>query len=158
MKPKPVKRHCRIERGTLYWSDGTERNELQQRKLLAAALRGLPDGGYVWALEPVATTRTLKANAWLWGVVYKLIAEETGYTVDQVHEVMKQRHNGERLVDPGTGEEFKIGKSTAKLTIEQFSDYIDAVMLDGAEWCGIVWPEPAKSEDWRAPVKRGKAA
>jgi hypothetical protein len=52
-------------------------------------------------------------------------------------------------VDPGTGEEVRIGLTTTTLTVPQFSDFIEHVMLDGAEWCGISWPEPRKSEEWR---------
>lgn len=154
---KPLTRPCRLEAGRLYWSDGTERHERTQRKLLAAAMKHLPDGPYEFELRPWAETRRAKQNAYLWAVIYKLIAQESGYTVDQVHELMKVRHNNLRMVDPETGEEIRVGQTTTKLSIADFAAYIDAVMLDGAEWWGITFPEPRQSEDWR-DGRNGRAA
>ena len=156
--PKPLVRSVRMEGGKLYLSDGTEHGENRARKLLAAALKHLPDGAYDWEIRPFAQTRSLKANAWLWGVCYKLIAEETGHSPEEIHELMRLRHNSKRIAHPETGEEIQVPVSTTKLTIEEFSVYIDRVMLDGAEWCGIMWPEPRPSEDWRTPAKRTRAA
>ena len=156
-KPKPVLRSVRIEAGKLLLSDGTERGEALARRLLAGAYKHLPDGPYEMELRPFAETRRAKANAFLWAVVYKLIAEASGYTPDELHEIFKVRHNSKLVADPATGEEMRIGLTTTKLTIEQFSVYLEACMVDGAEWWGVSFPEPRESEDWRTD-KRGKAA
>jgi hypothetical protein len=73
--------------------------------------------------------------------------------VDDLHELMKLRHNSKLVVDPLTGEETKIGQSTAKLTIPEFSVYLERVMLDGAEWLGITFPQPRRDEEWRTAEK-----
>ena len=154
-RPNPVERPVRMEDGKLLLGDGTERSESLQRRLLAGAYKHLPNGPYTLTLAPFEETRRAKANAFLWAVVYKLIAQESGYTTDQVHDLMKVRHNHRLMTDPETGEEIRVGQTTTKLTVQAFGDYIERVMLDGAEWWGISFPEPRKAEDWREG--RGKA-
>jgi hypothetical protein len=87
-------------------------------------------------IAPEEERRRQRANKYYWGVVLKMMAEECG-------------HNSKLVVEPLTGEEVKIAQSTAKLTIPEFSVYLERVMLDGSEWLGIVFPEPSKHEEWR---------
>jgi hypothetical protein len=100
-------------------------------------------------IAPEEERRRQRANKYYWGVVLKMMAEECGHTADDLHELMKLRHNSKLVVEPLTGEEVKIAQSTAKLTIPEFSVYLERVMLDGSEWLGIVFPEPSKHEEWR---------
>jgi hypothetical protein len=148
-KPDPVVRAVRMDAGQLRLSDGTERGEALARRLLAGALKHLPDGPYELEVRPFEQTRRARANAYLWAVVYKLIAAESGYTPDQVHELMKVRHNHRLMVDPETGEEIRVGQTTTKLSVEAFGHYIERVMVDGAEWWGVSFPEPRASEEYR---------
>ena len=85
----------------------------------------------------------------MWGVVLKLMAYEMGETAEDVHELMKQRHNSKTVADPQTGEDVKIAQSTAKLTISEFSEYLERVMLDGQTYLGLTFPEPRREDDWR---------
>lgn len=147
-KHAPLTLPARVEGGKLYLSDGSEHGEARARRVLAALLKHQPDGAYEWKLEPFAEKRRDRANRFYFGVILPLMAEESGHTVDELHELMKLRHNSTVVVDPN-GEEVRIAKSTAKLTIRQFSDYLDAVILDGAEWLGISFPEPRPSEEYR---------
>ncbi len=102
-------------------------------------------------LEPEIERRRARANRYYWGVVLKMMAEETGHTPDQIHEFMKIRHNSSKatITDPLTGEEVLLPQSTAKLSIADFSVYLERVMLFAAEWLGIVFPDPTPAEDWR---------
>ena len=142
-KPKPLIVSARIDAGKLV----IDRHTKQQQE---AAVKGWDDQPVEIEIRPWASSRSDRQNKWLWGVLYREIARETGYTAEDVHELMKQRHNSKLVADPGTGEELKIGCTTTSLTVEAFSTFIEAVMLDGSEWCGIVWPEPRPSEDWRS--------
>ena len=148
-KPKPIVVQARIDRGKLI---------LPNRALLAAAVKRWPDMAVDVEIRPFEETRRGRANRYYRGVVLKLIAEETGHAADDLHEYFKLRHNSKLVADPATGEEIKVPQSTAKLSIQAFSDYLNLVMLDGAELCGIVFPEPRKDEDWRTPEKKGRAA
>lgn len=110
--------------------------------------------------RPVAETRSGRANAYLFAVVYREIAIEVyGRATEaikyEIHEAMKLRHNPTTITDPITKSHVLIGGSTRKLSIEVFGQYIEAVMLDG-NGLGIVFPEPRKDEDWREP--KGAAA
>lgn len=143
--PKPLTRPVRLEGGTLYWSDGSQRNEQQQRQLLRAAMRHLPDGPYVWRLEPYAETRRERQSRYYFGVVVKMIAEETGHTKDQIHELLKAMFLAEtiELANPLTGEvtERRIVKSSASLKVGEFADYVTQCQVWAAEFLGLMLPE-----------------
>lgn len=106
-------------------------------------------GSVTVTIAPMLPTRRLRANAYYWGVVLTLMADESGYTPEDLHELMVLRHHSKIVTDPRTGEEVRIPVTTTKDTVEQFSAYIERVMVDGAELFGIVFPEPRPSEDYR---------
>ncbi len=125
-------------------------------KLSMAALKPWVGQRVTITIAPEIQKRSLRANAYLWGVVYKLgveVLREAGYTTltaYQLHELMKDRHNAETVVDPFTGEEKRIVKSTRDLPVDEFGVFIESVMVDLAELCGISFPEPRRHEDWRS--------
>lgn len=119
------------------------------RKLLDAALPAWNGERVTVTIAPEVQIRSLRANAYLFGGVYKAIAEASGYSVDDVHELMKMRHNSKIVIDPFTGEEQRIAQSTAKLSGDEFSDYIERCMVDGAEQFGISFAPPRAGEDYR---------
>lgn len=147
-KPKPIVMPVVIsDRGMVFSEDEGANGRL--RAQFAAAAKSFPRGPAELELRPFEETRRARANAYLWAVPYKLIAAESGYSADEVHELMKIRHNSTRIVDPSTGEEIRVGQSTAKLSVQDFSDFIERVLVDAAEWWGIVCPEPNSSQDFR---------
>ena len=79
-------------------------------------------------------TRTSQANRFYWGVVVAEIAEHTGYSKDEAHEALKHHF----LRADGDGPLVKI-RSTASLDTAEFSEYVERVMVFGAETFGIVW-------------------
>ncbi len=148
-KPKPLVLSCVKGDGKLFIGDGSDRDDQRQRRILAAAIKHLPDGPYELEIRPFEETRRSRANRYYFGVVLKMMAEEMGQSATDVHEIEKLRHNSKVVTDPSNGEEVKIAQSTSKLTIQEFSDYLTAVMVDGAEFIGIVFPEPRASEEYR---------
>lgn len=92
--------------------------------------------------EPEEETRRLRANRFLFGVVYRAIAEETQQDVETIHEHCKALFNSEvrSVVSPATGEvlEQRINRTTTKLTVEAFHDFTEQVILWAAEFLGIV--------------------
>lgn len=145
-KPEPiiVEGHCRG--GVLEWRVAW--------KFIKAAVTRWPDGPVTLTLAPKDETRRARANRWLWGVCYKLILLEmngrvTKATQLEMHEAMTYRHNPVDVTDPVTGEVRRTGGPTHTMTVEQFSQFIEDVMLDGSTHFGIIWPEPRTSEDWR---------
>lgn len=120
-----------------------------QRRLFGAALPAWNGTRVTVTIAEEVPTRSLRQNAFLFGPVYGAIAEASGYSVDDVHELMKMRHNSKIVVDPFTGEEQRIAQSTAKLPAEKFTEYIERCMVDGAEQFGISFAPPRPGEDYR---------
>jgi hypothetical protein len=93
--------------------------------------------------------RSGKQNAYWHGVVVALLAQECGYTPDEMHQALKAKFLGEDDLRSGLR---RIG-STAKLNTQQFVELTDRVVLWAAEDLGVIIPQPEK--DIR---KKGRAA
>lgn len=117
-------------------------------KFVQAALTRWPDGRLDITFAQREDTRSARANRYMWGVVLRMMAAESGVPAEEMHELMKLRHNFTTVIDPN-GEEVKVGQSTSKLTVSEFTDYLERVMLDGSEWLGIIFPEPRHEDNWR---------
>jgi hypothetical protein len=137
---KPLVLLCAKRDGTLWYGNGTAKDDTRQRKLLKAAITHLPEGAYELTIKPVDQTRRSQANRYYWGVVLRMMAEESGHGANELHDLMKLRHNGQVITDITTGEEVTVGRTTRTLTVAQFSAYLEAVMLDGAEYLGLTFP------------------
>ena len=118
-------------------------------KFLKAALPKWEGVRITITIAPEVERRRERANKYYWAVVLKLMAEESGHTADDLHELMKLRHHSKVIAHPVTGEEVRIGQSTTTLSIADFSVYLEKVMLDGAEWLGLTFPPPRHDDDWR---------
>ena len=71
--------------------------------------------------------RTIQQNRYYWGVYLPLIATETGErNLDRLHELFKGKFLTEGIVEV-LGEKVRIKKSTTKLSISAFMDYISAI-------------------------------
>lgn len=73
-------------------------------------------------------TRSLQANAFYWACVVETLAEHTGYSPDEMHDVLKAKFLPKRLaVQDRNGAlvgEFVIGGSTVRLTTQEFTEYV----------------------------------
>lgn len=85
-------------------------------------------------------TRTLSQNSWLWGVVYKTIADSTGSTEDELHEIFKRMFLPPRFVK-WKDREIKLPNTTTELSKQDFSDYVDRIRAEVAS-LGISIPQP----------------
>lgn len=93
--------------------------------------------GKRYKIEYVEATRSLPQNAY-YHVYLDVIAGETGHSSEELHELFKKKFLSRRfkLV---LGEHVEIGKSTARLTKSEFSDYLDRISAH----TGIELPNPA---------------
>ncbi len=82
----------------------------------------------------IASQRQLRSrsqNAYLWGVVYALLAEWSGHTPEEIHEAMKLRYLSRRIK---LGSEAQLTTaSTTDLNTEEFAHYVDEVRRFAAE-------------------------
>lgn len=111
------------------------------------ALDGLKDGPVDITVTRKRATRSAQANAYWWGVVLAALSEHTGYTRDEIHEIVKAKFLPRQLaVCDGNGEvigEYVIGGTTTRLTTVEFGELIERVRVWAAEELGCEIPEPA---------------
>jgi hypothetical protein len=74
-------------------------------------------------IKPYRPNRSNAQNAYMWGVVYKILSEETGYTEEEVHQLMTEMFlsytkNGKKFV-----------KSTTKLKTVPMEDYLSKIRM-----------------------------
>jgi hypothetical protein len=85
-------------------------------------------------------TRTLEQNSYLW-VVYKYIADFTGYTTEEVHSAMKYRFLPRTEVVIGETSA-SVPKSTKSLKTKEFNEFIERVVSFAASELSINIPPP----------------
>ena len=101
-------------------------------------LSGLNDlSDWTYEIIKFKKDRTSQQNRYLRWVVYKTIADYTGYDTNYIHQQLGQLF----LVDYETYKNPYI-KSTAELTTQEFGEYVDKIILRAGEyWLRIPSPE-----------------
>lgn len=98
------------------------------------------------AVKRRRATRSQQQNAYYWGVVVELISEHTGYSPDEVHDLLKALFIPKRLaVQDGNGEihgEIVIGGSTRQMNKVEFGEYMETIRRWAAETLDVVIPDP----------------
>lgn len=104
---------------------------------------------FKFALQDIYPLRGLDANAFYWGIVLKMISDETGQSIEQCHEAYKRKYNfrWDFIFNPMTGTyEFTAGvDSTTVLDNKEFWDYIMKVRADAEVDIHICIPLPSES-------------
>ena len=88
-----------------------------------AMVTSLDEGVYDIIIMDKESARSHDQNSLLWGVIYKGISDTTGYTQEQLHDMLRIKFD---LKD----EEGNL-LSTATLTKSEFNDYLDKII----NWC-----------------------
>jgi len=114
-------------------------------------IKAQKDGWYLFTLTKPKSNRTNQMNSYYWGVMIKMIAEETGYENDQVHTLMKIRHGVKEDLDIGMVGG-RVPKSTAKYTVEEMQEYWRKITQWAAEFLNLQIPEPNEIE-WSSQKK-----
>jgi hypothetical protein len=94
---------------------------IRNRAAFDSSMAALREGMQVEiAVMALRATRSIQANRYYWGVIVQLLSEYTGYSVDEMHDVLKAKFLPKHLaVTNGNGtivDEFVIGGSTRELT------------------------------------------
>lgn len=139
---KTVTTTARVEGGKL---------QLRNRAKFAAELATLRDGEVVVTVEKKHATRSLDQNAWYWSQVVGLVAQHTGYTPDEIHEIYKAKFLPKELTfADGNGEiqgSFVIGGTTTRLNKLEFAEYCERIREWAAESLDVNIPDPDPA--WR---------
>ena len=92
-------------------------------------------------VEKKKRQRSLPQNNWYWGVAVKMIADETGYTPQEIHSLLKSLFLKDLLII--NGEPVEIVKSTTQLDTKGFSqDYWQRIQVWAAEELNLNIPNP----------------
>ena len=129
----------KVENGKLkIWDEQSLRDEITR-------LEGNP----VVLILKRGNLRSTRQNAWLWGVAYKLLAEYTGYTEEQIHAYCKAKFNPVtvEIVNKTTGEidSMVVGNTTTQMTTTEFNDYKERIQQLGAELDCVI-PDPGDAK------------
>jgi hypothetical protein len=118
---------------------------VKSAQVFSSALARFKDGPVEIKVERKHATRSGQQNRWYWSCVVGLVAEHTGYTPDEIHDIYKAKFIPKELaIADGNGEvvmEVVIGGSSAKLDTAQFSDYCERIR-EWAATLGVVIPDP----------------
>lgn len=128
------------------------RLDIRNRKRFSEALRRMRDGEVLITVTRKHATRSVQANRYYWGVVVDLLSDHTGYTPDEIHEVLKAKFIPKKLaVSDGNGEikgEFVIGGTTTEMNKLEFGEYITRIREWAAEELDVVIPDPDNARLW----------
>jgi hypothetical protein len=89
-------------------------------------------------LKKQVRKRSNPANAYLWGCVYKLLAEFCGYEPEELHDAMKMK-----FLRIHEDTDLPSIRSTAKLNTVEFAEYVEQVRRLAAEM-GCYIPDPGE--------------
>jgi hypothetical protein len=111
----------------------------------SARLGRFRDGAVQVTVERKFATRSMQQNRWYWGQVVGLVADHTGYTPDEIHEIYKAKFIPKAMaLADGNGEivdEVVLGGSTTRMDTVQFSDFCERIR-EWAATLGVVIPDP----------------
>ena len=94
-------------------------------------------------IENLRSHRSVSQNRYLWGVVYPLIADTTGYTENEVHEWAKAQYLKPHIVTVA-GRVREITKSTTELSVGEMVEYIENLISLAAD-LGVHVPSPEEA-------------
>ena len=118
---------------------------VKSAETFSACLARFKDGPVEITVERKYATRSQNQNRWYWSCVVGLVAEHTGYTPDEIHEIYKAKFIPKAMAfADGNGEvveEVVLGGSTTRMDTVQFSEYCERIR-DWAASLGVVIPDP----------------
>lgn len=100
-------------------------------------------------IKPHQSARSDKQNRYYFGVVVKTLADHTGFTKDEMHEVLKHKFLRYWGTVQGVGdyvEEVEFTKSTTDLTTAEMEDYLRVVREWASASLGCYIEEPRENE------------
>lgn len=97
-------------------------------------------GTHAVGIKKYRQQRSNNQNRYYWGVVLAYLAEETGYTKDEVHQLMQKRFLKYTKDVFDTSEEFV--RSTTSLNTLEMQEYLDQICIFAISELGVYIPQP----------------
>ena len=120
------------------------RLEPHNLKSFREAVHRLPAGEYWITVEPRKVKRSLDQNAYWWAAPVKILAEHCGYTDSQMHYALLGECFG--FTAGPTGQPVPVKPSSSELSVDEFKQLIDWVLVWAPSELGVVIPEPNEWE------------
>lgn len=111
-------------------------NEAIRRELLSLSGKRI-----TISIDKYKKKRSNEQNAYYFGVIIKMISDHTGYTIEEVHELLKESFLGTKEVKIGD-KTTKVPNSTTKLTTSDFMAYIESIQQWSSENLNLYLPSP----------------
>jgi hypothetical protein len=96
------------------------------KERLYKTLKGLKPVPYRVELKVDRGNRSGQQNKYYWGVVIKTLSDETGFTPEEMHEVLKRKFLKYCKALPN-GEQVEVTESTTDLDTKEFEDFMENV-------------------------------
>jgi len=81
-------------------------------------------------------------NRYYWGVVIEMLSHHTGYSRDEMHDALREKFLGMERDENG----LVMMKSSARLTTDEFAQYVNNIVRWAAEKLGLYIPDPSRVE------------
>lgn len=112
-----------------------------QRENIAAFLSQFDGRAVTVEIAKPASARSLRQNAYYWGVVLTYIAQETGHSTEELHIAMKDLFLPRKFLALGKSE-VEIRKTTTDLTQTEFAKYLEQIRAWAAQELNLNIPSP----------------
>jgi hypothetical protein len=123
-----------VKEGKLALSDA-------QKKTIAVFLHRNEGNHVRLTFSKPGKPRSNNQNKFLWGVMYAMIAEETGNTTEDIHAFCRASFLPKSFITLG-GQEREVEKSTTDLSTDEMSAYQDRIRAFAAQELNLVIPLP----------------
>lgn len=121
--------------------NGMMRPTLQQQQTMETFLQTREGRAVAVKFSRPVSQRSKSQNAYYWSVPLALIAESTGHTTEEVHDVLKAMFLPRKFVQLGA-HEIETVKSTAELDTIEFETYLERIRAWASTELGIIIPNP----------------
>lgn len=92
--------------------------------------------------RPFTKARSNPQNRYLWGVVYQLLSDHTGYTIEEMHEICKHKFLRDWVLI--AKEQIEITRSTTSLSVIEMSEYTEHIRSWASAHLSVNIPDPGK--------------
>lgn len=122
--------------------------DYSNKKAIEEAILSFPVGKRLELRVKILSQRSDRQNRYYWQLVH-IIANHIGHTKEETHEIIKFKFLKREAVDEATGELFEYLESTAKLSKEEFGEFITSLQHWSATALRLPLPNPG--EDLEMP-------
>lgn len=119
---------------------------LKNPRWFKGMLQQTPDCPVVVTVERKKRSRSKEQMGYLWAVVYPYIAEHTGHTPEDLHDIFKAKYLRRKRVWRN-GDVVIVG-STSDLSTNEMAEFITNIIVEANE-LGISVPPPDPAYQWR---------